>query len=214
MNNIVVFSTFTIFCSYHLYLVLKHFIKPEGNLICIKLSSSSHPPKLLICFVSEFICKWNHTVCDLLCLTSFAQHTVWGLAICISISTSYFYGWKILLWMDIPHFIFPFISWWTCVHSTCWLLWIVLLWTLMYKFLFEYLCLVILNIYWAVELLGHMVTALCSVGDRGLIPASGRSPGEGDGNPLQYSCLENSMDRGAWRTTVHGIRKSWAWLSD
>ena len=41
--------------------------------------------------------------------------------------------------------------------------------------------------------------------DMGLIPGSGRSPGEGNGNPLQYSCLENSMDRGAWRATVHGI---------
>ena len=37
----------------------------------------------------------------------------------------------------------------------------------------------------------------------------GRSPGEGNGNPLQYSCLENSMDRGAWRATVHGVAKSW-----
>ena len=42
----------------------------------------------------------------------------------------------------------------------------------------------------------------------GLIPGSGRSPGEGNGNPLQYSCLENSMDRGAWQTTVHGLTKS------
>ena len=39
--------------------------------------------------------------------------------------------------------------------------------------------------------------------DAGLIPGSGRSPGEGNGNPLQYSCLENPMDRGAWRATVH-----------
>ena len=38
----------------------------------------------------------------------------------------------------------------------------------------------------------------CNVGDLGLIPGSGRSPGEGNGNPLQYYCLENSMDRGAW----------------
>ena len=43
----------------------------------------------------------------------------------------------------------------------------------------------------------------------GLIPMSGISPGEGNGNPLQYSCLENAMDRGAWWTTVHGITKSW-----
>ena len=43
--------------------------------------------------------------------------------------------------------------------------------------------------------------------DAGLILGSGRSPGEGNGNPLQYSCLENSMDRGAWRATVHGVTK-------
>ena len=44
--------------------------------------------------------------------------------------------------------------------------------------------------------------------DVGLIPGSGRSPEGGRGNPLQYSCLENSMDRGAWRATVHGVSKS------
>ena len=49
----------------------------------------------------------------------------------------------------------------------------------------------------------------CNAGDSGLIPGLGRSPGEGKGNPLQYSCLENSMDRGAWRVTVHGVSKSW-----
>ena len=47
-----------------------------------------------------------------------------------------------------------------------------------------------------------------SVGDPGSIPASGRSPGEGNGNPLQYSCLENSMERGAWWATVYGVTKS------
>ena len=45
-------------------------------------------------------------------------------------------------------------------------------------------------------------------GDVGSIPGSGRSPGGGDGNPLQYSCLENSMDRGAWWSAVQGITKS------
>ena len=54
----------------------------------------------------------------------------------------------------------------------------------------------------------------CSAGDSGLIPGSGRSPGEGSGNPLQYSCLENSTDRGAWWATVHGVAKSWTRLSD
>ena len=54
----------------------------------------------------------------------------------------------------------------------------------------------------------------CSVGDPGLIPRSGRSPGEGNGNPLQYSCLENPMDGGAWWATVHGVTKSRTRLSD
>ena len=48
----------------------------------------------------------------------------------------------------------------------------------------------------------------CNAGDLGSIPGSGRSPGEGNGNSLQYSCLENSMDRGAWRATVCGAAKS------
>ena len=47
-------------------------------------------------------------------------------------------------------------------------------------------------------------------GDRGSIPGWGRSPGEGNGNPLQYSSLGNPMDRGAWRATVHGVTKSQA----
>ena len=46
-------------------------------------------------------------------------------------------------------------------------------------------------------------------GDAGLIPGSGRSPGEGNGKPLQYSCLENPMNRVAWWATVHGLTKSW-----
>ena len=48
----------------------------------------------------------------------------------------------------------------------------------------------------------------CNAGDMGLIPGSGRSPGEGNGNPLQYSGLENPMDGGAWWATVHGVAKS------
>ena len=45
--------------------------------------------------------------------------------------------------------------------------------------------------------------------DMGSIPGSGRSPGEGNGNPLQYSCLGDPIDRGAWWTTVHGVATSW-----
>jgi len=54
----------------------------------------------------------------------------------------------------------------------------------------------------------------CSAGDPGSIPGSGRSPGEGNGYPFQYSCLENSMDRRAWWVTVHGVTKSSTQLSD
>ena len=48
----------------------------------------------------------------------------------------------------------------------------------------------------------------CNAGDLGSIPGLGRSPGEGNGNPLQYSCLENPMDRGAWLATVHGVERA------
>ena len=51
-------------------------------------------------------------------------------------------------------------------------------------------------------------------GDLGSIPGSGRSPGEGTATPLQYSCLENSMDRGGWRATVYGVAKSRTQLSN
>ena len=54
----------------------------------------------------------------------------------------------------------------------------------------------------------------CNAGDLGSIPGEGRSPGEGNDNPLQYSCLENPMDRGAWGATVHGVSKSQTQLSD
>ena len=53
-----------------------------------------------------------------------------------------------------------------------------------------------------------------NVGDPGSIPASGRSPGEGNDNPLQYACLENTMDGGAWRATIHGVAKSQTQLNN
>ena len=55
--------------------------------------------------------------------------------------------------------------------------------------------------------------SVCSAGDLGSIPGLGRSPRERNGNPLQYSCLRNPMDRGAWRATVHGVEKSKTQLS-
>ena len=53
----------------------------------------------------------------------------------------------------------------------------------------------------------------CNAGNLGSIPGSGRSPGEENGNPLQHSCLENSMDRGAWEVIVDGVTKSQTQLS-
>ena len=60
---------------------------------------------------------------------------------------------------------------------------------------------------WA-SLVAHGKESACNAGDMGLISKSGRSPGRGNSYPFQYSCLENSMDRGAWRATVRGVAKS------
>ena len=58
------------------------------------------------------------------------------------------------------------------------------------------------------SLIAQLVNHLpAKAGDPDLIPGSGRSPGERNGNPLQYSCLENLMDRGAWQATVHGVAR-------
>ena len=65
------------------------------------------------------------------------------------------------------------------------------------------------------SLVAQMVKASAyNAEDPGSIPGSGRSPGEGNGNPLLYSCLENPMDGGAWWTAVHGVTKSQTWLSN
>ena len=61
---------------------------------------------------------------------------------------------------------------------------------------------------------GRHKESACNAGDLGSIPGSERSPGEGKGNPLHYSCLENSMDRGGWRATVHRATKSQSGLID
>ena len=60
----------------------------------------------------------------------------------------------------------------------------------------------------------HGKESVYNTGDPGLIPGSGSSPGEGNGYPLQYSCLENPTDRRAWQTTVHGVAKTWTLLSN
>ena len=60
-----------------------------------------------------------------------------------------------------------------------------------------------------VLLVKNLTAVAGDIRDMGSIPGSGRSPGGGHGNFFQYSCLENSMDRGAWWATVHGVAKSW-----
>ena len=66
------------------------------------------------------------------------------------------------------------------------------------------------------SLVSEVKASASNVGDLGSIPGLGRSPGEGNGNPLQYSCLENPMDKGAWQSAVRGVTKTWTrlkWLS-
>ena len=65
-----------------------------------------------------------------------------------------------------------------------------------------------------ISLVAQVVKSACHAEDLGSIPGSGRSPGEGNSNPLQYSCLENPMDGGAWQATVHGVAKSQKQPSD
>ena len=63
-------------------------------------------------------------------------------------------------------------------------------------------------------MVNNLPASVGNVRDADSIPGSGRSPGEGNGIPLQYSCLENSMGRGAWQATVHGATKSQTQLSN
>ena len=96
--------------------------------------------------------------------------------------------WIIFHHVDTPHFVYPFI------HQIC----------------------ILLSIqpYLVVGFLGSSVSkeSIYNAGDPGLIPGSGRSPGEGNGNPLRYSYLGNPMDEGAWRATVRGVTKIWTRL--
>ena len=75
------------------------------------------------------------------------------------------------------------------------------------KSLFQGYCYQKRGLPWWFRQLKNLPTNTGDTGDAGLIPGFGRSPGEGDGKPLQYSCLENSMDRGAWQVMVHGVAK-------
>ena len=104
------------------------------------------------------------------------------------------------------------------VVFTFWVLRMALLWTMVYKCLSvclqflvstqEWNCWVIQWFYMGFPCSSVGKESTSNVGDLGLTPRSGRSPREGNGNPLQYSCLENPMDRRGWRATVHGVHKS------
>ena len=69
-------------------------------------------------------------------------------------------------------------------------------------------------LHWASLVAQRVKNLACNSGDLSSVPEWGRSPGEGNGNPLQYSCQGNSVDRGGWRAMVHGAANSQTWLSD
>ena len=83
-------------------------------------------------------------------------------------------------------------------------------------YLFELVLLIFLDIYPGVGFPGSSVgkESSCGAGDPGSISGLGKFPGEGNGYPFQHLCLENSVDRGGWQATVHGVTKSWTQLSD
>ena len=71
------------------------------------------------------------------------------------------------------------------------------------------------NLHMGTSLVAQIVKNLpANAGDLGLIPGLGRYPGGGQDNPLQYSCMGNPMDRGAWRVILHGVTKNWTGLSN
>ena len=72
-----------------------------------------------------------------------------------------------------------------------------------------YVCVCIHGLLWWLS----VKDTLAKAGDSDLIPDSGKSPEEGNDNPFEYSCLENSLDRGAWWVTAHGVTKNWTHLS-
>ena len=146
---------------------------------------------------------------EYLSLTYFSKHNILSRSVHVAVngSISFLYN-GVIFHYKSPLSIFLLVGTWVACIS--WLLLSMLLRTLGCRHPFELMFLFYLDLYPGVELLDHMVIlgfpggsngkeSACNAGDPGSIPGSGRSPGEGNGNPFQYSCLESSMDRGAWQ---------------
>ena len=94
-----------------------------------------------------------------------------------------------IVYMYVPYLLYPFICWWTCRLLQCL--------GCCKHCCYEY----------SASHIAQSVESYCNAGDLGSVPGLGRSPGEENGNPLQYSCLENPMDREAWLATFYGVAR-------
>ena len=131
-----------------------------------------------------------------------------------------FIVWKLILKINRVVFFFRIYTWfdsWKCLHLTFRIWFLHTFFDPEDKFCTWRLWFLLWQSFWRIFPSGSdSKESACNAGDLGLIPGSGRSSGEGNGGSLQYSCLENPMDRGAWWGRVHGISKSQTqlkWLS-
>ena len=176
-------------------------------------------------------------ICSTFCLSIHLSMDIWvaimpllGIILLCTWVDKYLFEFLLSVLLDMPrsgivglydNFIFNF--WRNChtvFHSSCTILcWIVLFkWVNFITYEFHFKKTVIQN-RCSTNPQGFrdgsdVKESACNAGDQGSIPGLGRSLGEGYGHPFQYSCLENSMDRGAWWPAVHGVTKSWTQLSD
>ena len=134
-----------------------------------------------------------------------------------------FYDWIIFHCMNIPQLLYPFTHWWTLRLCSCLgYLSIMQQWTWKYIYLYKLMFLFSLDkcncprngiaVSQVALVVKNPATNSGDLRDTGSIPGSRSSLGGGWGNPLPYSCLENPMDRRAWRAILHGVAKSWTWL--
>ena len=127
------------------------------------------------------------------CLNSFVQLLSWQASFLV---LPIFVDCSSLLLHDIPWHVYIIIAWTVSLLMDIWAV-----------SSLELLKIICCYKYWGFPGGLEVKASAWNVGDPGSIPGSGRSPGEGNDNPLQYSCLGNPMDRGAWRAMVHGVAK-------